>query len=72
MEKNSKAQMYITNALCQEKVEKLQSFNSVKAKWEALEQMYMGSKDLQQLERFRAKKDFYNFKMLESEEVGAY
>ena len=72
MEKNSKAQMYITNALCQEDVEKLQSCTSAKAKWEALEQMYMGSKDLRQLERFRAKKDFYNFKMLENEEVGAY
>src|ERR1044071_1346644 len=72
MEKNSKAQMYITNALCQEDVEKLQSCTTAKAKWEALEKMYMGSKDLRQLERFRAKKDFYNFKMLENEEVGAY
>src|ERR1044071_1195192 len=64
--------MYITNSLCQGDVEKLQSCNSAKAKWEALEQMYMESKDLRQLERFRAKKDFYNFKMLENEEVGAY
>ena len=34
--------------------------------------MYMGSHDLRELERFKAKKDFCNFKMEENEEVGSY
>ena len=50
MERNARAAMYITNALCQEDVEKLQSCESAQSKWVALEQMYMGSHDLRELE----------------------
>ena len=37
MERNARAAMYITNALCQEDVEKLQSCESARSKWVALE-----------------------------------
>jgi hypothetical protein len=72
MEKNFKACMLINNALSPEDVSKLQSRATAKEKWEALEQMYMGSSDLREVHRFNAKKEFYNFKMMEDETVSAY
>ena len=72
MEKNCKAAMLINNALNQQDVQKLQSCETANAKWLALDQMYMGSKDLREVDRFTAKKDFYNFKMGDDEDVSSY
>src|SRR5689334_12776423 len=71
-EKNYKACMLLNNALSHEDVQKLISCPTAKEKWAALDSIYMESPDLREGNRFQAKKDFYNFKMIEGESISSY